>query len=100
MPSIRANTHLAEREGWSFRPPKNTPNSGLSSSRLQEWHQLELPDIGAAQAARAAIHNTGPHMVDLLGFWEFVARDFERQASIPSLRSGNTVVDERNFSMV
>lgn len=39
-------------------------------------------------------------MTDQFEFWEFVAMDFDRQESIPSLRSGNTVIDERNFAMM
>lgn len=39
-------------------------------------------------------------MTDQFEFWEFVAMDFDRQDSIPSLRSGNTVIDERNFAMM
>lgn len=39
-------------------------------------------------------------MTDQFDFWEFVAMDFDRQDSIPSLRSGNTVIDERNFAMM
>ncbi|PHH82332.1 hypothetical protein CDD82_6306 [Ophiocordyceps australis] len=33
------------------------------------------------------------------GTWELVARDFARQDGIPGLRSGNTVIDERNFTL-
>lgn len=36
-------------------------------------------------------------MKELHELWEFLAREMNRQESIPGLRSGNTVIDERNF---
>ena len=38
-------------------------------------------------------------MARQFAYWAMVAKDFDRQSTIPGLRSGNTVIDERNFSM-
>ncbi|KAK3181024.1 hypothetical protein K4F52_007696 [Lecanicillium sp. MT-2017a] len=38
-------------------------------------------------------------MAKQFAYWEMVAEDFDRQNTMPGLRSGNTVIDERNFSM-
>ncbi|KAK7418788.1 hypothetical protein QQZ08_011111 [Neonectria magnoliae] len=35
-----------------------------------------------------------------LACWEVMARDIERQEAIPGLMSGNTVIDERSFSLI
>lgn len=38
-------------------------------------------------------------MKEKLALWELMAQDLSRQDIVPGLRSGNTVIDERNFAL-
>lgn len=108
-PTISASIFLPQKSVIRFRkrerrspsPPDSTPEPTLlsqaqaarggSSSIVAVWpvegtQQPGAGDIGEAMAARFA-------------FWELVVEDFGKQGGMPGLRSGNTVIDERNFAL-
>ncbi|KAH7161625.1 nucleotide-diphospho-sugar transferase [Dactylonectria macrodidyma] len=83
---LRHRAHQADRPSQ----PKETPERDIKvqgSARPESTSTVESPDATKEMMAR------------VLAYWEQMARDLERQEAIPGLRSGNTVVDERNFAL-
>ncbi|KAH6955896.1 nucleotide-diphospho-sugar transferase [Ilyonectria sp. MPI-CAGE-AT-0026] len=87
--SKKAVRHRAHQE---HRPsqPKETPDC---DANVQNSAQPE--STNNFQFAS----NAEEIMATWLACWEVLARDLERQESLPGLMSGNTVIDERNFSL-
>lgn len=74
-------------------PPDSTPNPKLNLARVTrvfkavsggEGHQRQSMLLRQATAEWQAL-------------WALIAAEFDRQERLPGLRSGNTVIDERNF---
>ncbi|KAH7129991.1 nucleotide-diphospho-sugar transferase [Dactylonectria estremocensis] len=83
---LRHRAHQADRPSQ----PKETPERDinvLGSIRPESTGAAGSPDATKEMMAR------------VLAYWEQMARDLERQEAIPGLRSGNTVIDERNFAL-
>ena len=59
-----------------------------------------MPIVKEEASYKAPSDDEALTMTNQFEFWAFVAMDFGRQEGIPSLRSGNTVIDERNFAMM
>lgn len=109
IPSISASMVVPMRNLWNFRARASRYVSrsqwteclpGMSDER-SSWilgtskRATDLVAMGRDTLSEAH----GRTMGDQLSFWEIVSVDFERQDAIPSLRSGNTVIDDRNFVM-
>jgi hypothetical protein len=48
---------------------------------------------------QASLWGGGNIVTERFALWDMMAEDFARQDGIPGLRSGSTVIDERNFSL-
>ncbi|UNI17993.1 hypothetical protein JDV02_004294 [Purpureocillium takamizusanense] len=89
---------LRKRERRCPSPPDSTPEPDID---------IDFFSLGGGSGAGAAhvasrvqqrrAKGPGKTMADLFAFWELVVQDFVRQGGMPGLRSGNTVIDERNF---
>ncbi|CEJ80097.1 hypothetical protein VHEMI00302 [[Torrubiella] hemipterigena] len=107
LPSISASMVLPMKNVWNF---KARTSRYVSQSQwterlpvLSDERSGRIPGASRQAKAAEAIESFPTvyraTMGDQLSFWEIVSIDFERQDAIPSLRSGNTVIDERNFIM-
>ncbi|ODA80893.1 hypothetical protein RJ55_03853 [Drechmeria coniospora] len=76
------NWNLAQ-QAFEFIPQAEAPDaSGMAKSTTDVGHQ---PSGDSDAMAKAFAH------------WNLVAEDFQRRLGSPSLLSGSTVIDERNF---
>ena len=80
-------------------PPDSTPEPQLNFIRT-------VRDVHAGMLALESSGNLGQlqkpqqlsqAVAEMLARWELLSRDFQRQGGTPSLISGNTVIDDRNF---
>lgn len=105
--TLSASMFLPKQSVWNFRkrvsrfnpsPPDPTPDpdpkhrgvEANSTSSIRGCKKESAALAGAMQEAAEAI----------LKQWEKLAGEFGRQNAVPGLRSGNTVIDERNFVLL
>ncbi|KAK5996469.1 putative mannosyltransferase KTR3-like protein [Cladobotryum mycophilum] len=87
------------------KPPEYTPDPELSSSSSNSKDPVAFVGKTKMEPALPAsilehYRNPDASMDELFKQWELMAQDLGRQDAIPGLRSGNTVIDERNFSLI
>lgn len=76
-------------------PPDSTPNPKLNLARIVR--HIKAASAGAVNHRESMLR--GEAMADWQAFWELVAVDFGIQGRLPSLQSGHTVIDKRNFQL-
>ncbi|KAJ3491963.1 hypothetical protein NLG97_g5490 [Lecanicillium saksenae] len=86
VPTISANRLLPQKSGWIFR--KRVPSL-----------KKVIPEENTPQHTPEPALNFLQGSSKQLEIWEHLAHDIGKQSTMPGLRSGNTVVDERNFVM-
>ncbi|KAG5993565.1 hypothetical protein E4U43_003470 [Claviceps pusilla] len=106
VPSISASIFLPQKSVWNFRqndrslphPPDSTPEP-----RSKLWHLRRKMVRNDARLKPTRYESSLGSDFDALkeqfAVWDVIAQDFGRQEAIPGLRSGNTVIDERNFAL-
>ncbi|KAG5980383.1 hypothetical protein E4U55_004093 [Claviceps digitariae] len=106
VPSISASIFLPQKSVWNFRqkdrslphPPLSTPEP-----KPKMWHLRSNPVRNDARLKLtryiSSLGNDFDALKEQFAIWDVIAEDFERQEAIPGLRSGNTVIDERNFAL-
>jgi mannosyltransferase len=116
--SLSASMFLPKQSVWSMseveaqvigRQPMVPGPTGDPEQTLDDDHSDDEKSrdevhraTGYATTERALQqqHGQKPLLAEVFALWNDLAQDFERQNSIPGLRSGNTVIDERNFSLM
>lgn len=114
VPTISASMFLPQKSVWSHRkrevrhsyrpsPPANTQKPKLKTFDTKVGFNLQAKNRVVGPQRRGSIReqerNPGESMAERFALWNLMAQDLSRQDAIPGLRSGNTVIDERNFSM-
>ena len=111
--SLSATMFLPRKSVWSLSKLEAQAGSYPTLPDPTADPELWLEDAEAVmvdsdmrtemQFDRMALQQPGvmlPLMKEVLSRWDVMARDLGRQDGIPGLRSGNTVIDERNFAML
>ncbi|KAG6057081.1 hypothetical protein E4U17_001687 [Claviceps sp. LM77 group G4] len=106
VPSISASIFLPQKSVWNFRqknrslphPPDSTPQP-----KLKLWHLMRKTAQHDVRAKPTRYISTLRTETDALkeqfAIWDVIAEEFDRRDATPGLRSGNTVIDERNFAL-
>ncbi|KAG5947083.1 hypothetical protein E4U59_002251 [Claviceps monticola] len=106
VPSISASIFLPQKSVWNFRqknrslphPPDSTPQP-----KLKLWHLMRKTAQRDVRAKPTRYIPTPRTETDALkeqfAIWDVIAEEFGRRDATPGLRSGNTVIDERNFAL-
>ncbi|KAG6110130.1 hypothetical protein E4U14_002927 [Claviceps sp. LM454 group G7] len=106
VPSISASIFLPQKSVWNFRqknrslphPPDSTPQP-----KLKLWHLMRKTAQHDVRAKPTRYISTPRTETDALkeqfAIWDVIAEEFDRRDATPGLRSGNTVIDERNFAL-
>ncbi|KAG6039658.1 hypothetical protein E4U41_002326 [Claviceps citrina] len=106
VPSISASIFLPQKSVWNFRqndrglphPPDSTPEP-----KLKLWHLMRktVRNDGRLNPPRyrSSLRNDFDALKEQFAVWDVIAEEFDRQDAMPGLRSGNTVIDERNFAL-
>jgi mannosyltransferase len=98
--SLSASMFLPKQSVWNFRKKilrhatlQPTPTPASSMPAHTPWHGTPPPQDDVAVAMAMA-------MEEQFALWDQLAQDMTRQADGPGLKSGNTVIDERNFVLM
>ena len=97
--SLSASMFLPKQSVWNFRkkiPRQATLQPTPTPASIPEhapWHGTPPPQDDVAVAMAMA-------MEEHFALWDQLAQDLTRQADAPGLKSGNTVIDERNFVLM
>ncbi|OAA51527.1 alpha-1,2 mannosyltransferase KTR1 [Metarhizium rileyi] len=110
VPTISASMFLPQKSVWNFRqkdrgythwpqPPDSTPEP-----KLRLWHRMRRAVRNdshqkTTKRTKTSLRDGQNKLVERSSLWDMIAEDFGRQATIPGLQSGNTVIDERNFAL-
>ncbi|KAG6010215.1 hypothetical protein E4U21_007692 [Claviceps maximensis] len=106
VPSISASIFLPQKSVWNFRqkdrslphPPDSTPEP-----QPKLWHLKRNSVRNDARLKpiryRSSLRNDFDALKEHFAVWDAIVEEFDRQEAIPGLRSGNTVIDERNFAL-
>lgn len=110
MPMISAGIFSPREERLGLCSGRQRPElafSRMACSPVKPKRKGEGAEGGEAGEekvrAEPKLADTGgpKHLMEVMAesfvLWDQIRRDFDRQDGIPGLRSGNTVVDERNF---
>lgn len=95
--------HFRKRAGNGYArgrpsPPDSTPKPQLKLVGVaRDFHAGMLAMETSKKTQEPGPRQLSEALAEMLAWWELLSRDFERQGGIPSLISGNTVVDDRNF---
>ncbi|KJZ73786.1 hypothetical protein HIM_06904 [Hirsutella minnesotensis 3608] len=111
-PTISASMFLPQKSVLHFRkrdrryakwpsPPESTPDPNLDLGIIRDTSGWTLA-AGSASSRSHVLRPVPLTAVMRLWFtlWDDIVQDFERQDRLPGLRSGNTVIDERNFVLI
>lgn len=100
--TLSASMFLPKQSIWNFRrmsPPYPTPNPEAPVGWKRHGHR--------SRTERRMLSKDWSRRIELARMmqaqhtlWRTISEDFCRQGSGPSLMSGNTVIDERNFSLM
>ncbi|KAG8423346.1 hypothetical protein J3458_000248 [Metarhizium acridum] len=101
---------LPQKSVWNLRqkdrgynswpqPPDSTPEP-----KLKLWHRMKRAVRNdsyrkVTKQRQKSLQDSHNGLTERFALWDAIAEDFGRQAAIPGLRSGNTVIDERNFAL-
>ncbi|KAL7931527.1 glycosyltransferase family 15 protein [Trichoderma chlorosporum] len=114
VPTISASIFLPQKSVWNYRkrdarhahrpsPPEYTQRPKLKVFELDLGFNLRRRNRMVGPQSRDSIReqerNPYKSMAECFVLWNLVAQDLSRQDAIPGLQSGNTVIDERNFSL-
>ncbi|KAH0489723.1 hypothetical protein TgHK011_010140 [Trichoderma gracile] len=114
VPTISASMFLPQKSVWNYRkrdlrhshrpsPPAYTQKPKLKTFEANVGFNFKGSGRVVGPQRRDSIweqeKNPGESMAERFALWNLMAQDFSRQDAIPGLRSGDTVIDERNFSM-
>ncbi|KAF5134810.1 Alpha-1,2 mannosyltransferase KTR1 [Metarhizium anisopliae] len=110
VPTISASMFLPQKSVWNLRqkdrgynswphPPDSTPEP-----KLKLWHRMKRAVRNdsyrkVTKKRQKSLQDGQNGLTERFALWDVIAEDFGRQATIPGLRSGNTVIDERNFAL-
>lgn len=102
-PTISGSMFLPQKSVWSFaKRDKRYVQPSPAEYTILPKMLLDPTKLDDARMEFDAAERGGIVMDEMarqFAYWAMVAKDFDRQSTIPGLRSGNTVIDERNFSM-
>lgn len=109
LQTLSAGMFLSKKRIWDFTkrepryrtyfrpsPPDATPKPGQNDERGGRAQPVTGP-WRSTQQPPDNYKNLNQGMAELHARWELLAQGLSRQEDIPGLRSGNTVIDERNF---
>ena len=107
VPTISASMFLPQKSVWNFRhkdgrATRPRPPESTAEPRMRLWRRLKRPSQGPGVQHRSvwpSRYVQRNSMAEWLAIRDLMAQDLQRQNQIPRLRSGNTVVDERNFAL-
>lgn len=108
VPTISASMFLPQKSVWNFRQKGYSSRPHLPHStpepKLKLWHRMKQAVRKdsykkATKPKTASSRDRHNALMERFAIWDMIADDFGRQESIPGLQSGNTVIDERNFSL-
>ncbi|KHN95896.1 alpha-1,2 mannosyltransferase KTR1 [Metarhizium album ARSEF 1941] len=110
VPTISASMFLPQKSVWNFRqrdrgytswphPPDSTPEP-----KLKLWHRMKRAVRNdshqtVTKQRQSSSQDRRSGLTERFALWDVIAEDFGRQAAIPGLQSGNTVIDGRNFAL-
>lgn len=98
--TLSASMFLPRQSVWNFRRmdvlQPMRPSRPVATPDPESVHGPVEADTANSPTHRG---NPTKAMAARLAEWELIARDLVRQEEIPGLRSGNTVIDERNFAL-
>ncbi|KAG5930036.1 hypothetical protein E4U42_003197 [Claviceps africana] len=97
VPSISASIFLPQKSLWNFRQKERSlPHLPDSTPKPKPM----LCHLGRQKLRyKSSLGNDLDALNEQFAVWDVIAEDFARQEAIPGLRSGNTVIDERNFAL-
>lgn len=97
--TLSASMFLPRQSVWSFRR-RETRNRQPSRPEPTPDPEFDLNGVEADPDNSMTTRGDVKEALEArLAQWELLALDLERQEGIPGLRSGNTVIDERNFAL-
>ncbi|KAM0254676.1 hypothetical protein ACHAQJ_006526 [Trichoderma viride] len=114
VPTMSASMFLPQKSVWNYRkrdarhanwpsPPEHTQKPKLKGFELKLGFNLRGKNRMIGPQRRDSIReqerNPAESMAERFALWDLMAEDLSRQDAIPSLQSGHTVIDERNFSL-
>lgn len=114
VPTMSASMFLPQKSVWNYRRrdarhahrpslPEYTQRPKARGYELNLGFNLRGKNrmVGPQRrdSFREQERNPDENMAERFALWDLMARDLSRQDAIPSLQSGHTVIDERNFSM-
>jgi mannosyltransferase len=114
VPTMSASMFLPQKSVWNYRrrdvrhanwpsPPEHTQIPKSKGFELNLGFNLRGKNRVVGPQRRDSIRgrekNPEESMAERFALWDLMAQDLSRQDAIPSLQSGHTVIDERNFSL-
>ncbi|EGR44673.1 glycosyltransferase family 15 [Trichoderma reesei QM6a] len=102
VPTISASMFLPQKSVWNYRkrdlrhPHRPSPPAYTQKPKLKTYEANAGFNLKGSNRQE---RNPSESMAERFALWNLMAQDLSRQDAIPSLRSGNTVIDERNFSI-
>lgn len=114
VPTMSASMFLPQKSVWNYRKrdarhahrpslPEYTQKPRAKGYELNLGFNLRGKNRMVGPQRRDSIReqerNPDESMAERFALWDLMARDLNRQDAIPSLQSGHTVIDERNFSL-
>ncbi|KAG5953238.1 hypothetical protein E4U53_006251 [Claviceps sorghi] len=102
VPSISASIFLPQKSVWNFRQKERSlphlPDS-TPGPKLKLWYPTRQNVRNDSRLKSTSLGNDSDALKEQFEVWDVIAEDFARQEAMPGLRSGNTVIDERNFAL-
>ncbi|KAL6887195.1 glycosyltransferase family 15 protein [Trichoderma longibrachiatum] len=114
VPTISASMFLPQKSVWNYRKRDPRHSHRPSPPAYTQKPKLRTFETNVVFKSKGSNRMVGPQrrdsireqeknpvesMAERFALWNQMAQDFSRQDAIPGLRSGDTVIDERNFSM-